>query len=280
MLVARRVVVGDAGLAGVDVGAAELLRGHVLTGRRLHERRAADEDRPGAGHDHGLVAHRRHVGAAGGARAHHDRDLRDPGRRHAGLVEEDAPEVLAVREHVRLQRQEGAARIDEVETGQPVLLGDLLRAEVLLHRQREVRAALDRRVVGHDHALLTLDHADAGDDPGARGLSLVHVPGGQRVQLEERRAGIDQPVDPLAGEQLAARAVALDRALAAASGDLGGTRLQLVDELFHPSLPAREVVGSLDTALQQRHGRSLDDRQVRALCPSWRKTAWSCWPSR
>ena len=58
VLVARRVVVGDTGLAGVDVGAAELLRRHVLTGRGLHERRPADEDRPGAGHDHGLVAHR------------------------------------------------------------------------------------------------------------------------------------------------------------------------------------------------------------------------------
>ena len=39
-------MVGDAGAAGVDVGAAELLRGHVLTGRGLHERRAADEDLP------------------------------------------------------------------------------------------------------------------------------------------------------------------------------------------------------------------------------------------
>ena len=207
-----RVVVGDTGLARVDVGAAELLGGHVLAGRRLHERRAADEDRAGAAHDHGLVAHGRHVGAAGRARAHHDRDLRDPGSRHARLVEEDPAEVLAVREHLRLQRQEGAARVDEVETGQPVLLGDLLRAQVLLHGQREVGAALDRRVVRDDHALPTLDDADPGDDPGARGLSLVHVPGGQRVQLEERRAGVEQPVDPLAGEQLAARAVALDRA--------------------------------------------------------------------
>ena len=158
------VVVGDAGLAGVDVGAAELLGGHVLAGRRLHERRAADEDRAGAAHDHRLVAHRGHVGAAGGARAHHDRDLRDARGRHARLVVEDAAEVVAVREHLVLQRQERAARVDEVDAGQAVLLGDLLRAQVLLHGQREVRAALDRGVVRHDHALLTLDDADAGDD--------------------------------------------------------------------------------------------------------------------
>ena len=45
VLVGRRVVVGDAGAARVDVGAAELLGRDVLAGRRLHERRAADEDR-------------------------------------------------------------------------------------------------------------------------------------------------------------------------------------------------------------------------------------------
>ena len=222
MLVARRVVVGDAGLARVHVGAAELLGGHVLPGRGLHERRAADEDRPGPAHDHRLVAHRRHVGAAGRARAHHDRDLRDPLRRHARLVEEDPPEVIAVGEHLGLQRQERAARVDEVDARQPVLLGDLLRAQVLLHGQREVRAALDRRVVRDDHALAPLDDADPGDDPRRGRVAVVDVPGRERVQLEERRAGIDQPVDPLAGEQLPARAMPLDRPLAAAGGDLRG----------------------------------------------------------
>ena len=257
-------MVGDAGLARVHVGAAELLGGHVLAGGRLHERRAADEDRAGAAHDHRLVAHRRHVGAAGGARAHHDRDLRDPGSRHPRLVVEDPAEVLAVGEHLGLQRQEGAARVDEVEARQPVLLGHLLRAEVLLDGQREVGAALHGGVVRDDHALPALDDADPGDDPGARRLAVVHVPGGERVQLEERRPGVDQPVDPFAGEQLAARAVALDRALAAAGGDLRRARLQLLDELLHPRLPAFEIVRPLDTALQQRHGLSLEDLALRA----------------
>ena len=191
-------MVGDAGAPRVDVGAAELLRRHVLPGRRLHERRAADEDRPRAAHDHRLVRHRRHVGAAGGARAHHDRDLRDPLRRHPRLVEEDPAEVLAVGEDLGLQRQEGAARVDEVEARQPVLLRDLLRAQVLLHGEREVRAALDGRVVRDDHALAALDDADAGHDPGARRAAVVQLPGGERVQLEEGGAGIDEPVDPLA----------------------------------------------------------------------------------
>ena len=203
VLVGGRVVVGDARAARVHVGAAQLLGGHVLAGRGLHERRPADEDRPRALDDDRLVAHRRHVGAAGRARAHHRRDLRDPLGGHARLVVEDAAEVLAVGEDLGLERQEGAARVDEVDARQVVLLRHLLRAQVLLHRQREVRAALDRRVVGDDDALLALDDADAGDDPGRRSGAVVQLPGGERVQLEQRRAGVDQPVDPLAGRQLA-----------------------------------------------------------------------------
>jgi hypothetical protein len=37
------------------------------------------------------------------------------------------PEVLPVGEHLVLARQEGTARVDEVDAGQPVLQRDLLR---------------------------------------------------------------------------------------------------------------------------------------------------------
>src|SRR5438132_1231353 len=82
---------------------ARLLGGALLAGGGLYERRPADENRAGAAHDHRLVAHRRHVGAAGGARAHHDRDLGDPLGRQVRLVVENAPEVLAVGEDLGLQ---------------------------------------------------------------------------------------------------------------------------------------------------------------------------------
>ena len=71
--------------------------------------------------------------------------------RHRRLVVEDAAEVLAVGEHVVLQRQERAAGVDEVDARQPVVQRDLLRAQVLLDRHRVVRAALDGGVVGDDH---------------------------------------------------------------------------------------------------------------------------------
>src|SRR2546423_436043 len=72
--------------------------GRVVAGLGCAGGRPADEDRAGPPDDDRLVAHRRHVGAARGARAHHDRYLRDPLRGHLRLVEEDAAEVLAVGE--------------------------------------------------------------------------------------------------------------------------------------------------------------------------------------
>jgi hypothetical protein len=72
-----RQIVGDAGQARVDVGAAEFFRRDLFAGCRFDERRAAEKNRPGAPDDDGFVRHRRHVGAAGGARSHHHRYLRN-----------------------------------------------------------------------------------------------------------------------------------------------------------------------------------------------------------
>ena len=196
-------VVDDAGGAGVQVAPAELLRGDLLAGRRLHQRRAAEEDRPLVADDHRLVAHRRDVGPAGGARAQHGGDLRDARGRHRRLVVEDPAEVLAVGEHLVLLRQERPAGVHEVDAGQAVLQRHLLRAQVLLHRHRVVRAALDGGVVRDDHAGPAGDPPDAGDDPGTRRRVVVHPVGGQRGELEERRRRVEQRVHPVAREQLA-----------------------------------------------------------------------------
>ena len=248
-------VVGDARVARVHVAAAQLLGRDVLAGRGLHERRAAQEDRAGLLDDDRLVAHRRHVGAAGRARAHHHRDLGDALRRHARLVEEDAAEVLAVGEDLGLQRQEGAARVDEIDARQPVLERDLLGPQVLLHRQRIVGAALDRRVVGDDQDLAAGDAADAGDQAGARRIAVVEAGGGERRDLEERRARIEQAVDALADRQLALLAMPGVRRRAAAGPGRGQPLPQLADERRH----ARGVVAKLggigaSLALHHVHG--------------------------
>ncbi len=64
-------------------------------------------------------------------------------------------------------------------------------------------------------ALAAGDPADPGDDPGAGGLVVVEAVGGERRELEERRAGVEQAVDALARQQLAAADVALGGAFAA-----------------------------------------------------------------
>ncbi len=226
MIVILGHVVGHPAEARVDVRAAQLLGGHVLAGGRLDQRRAAQEDGAGAFDDDGLVAHGGNIGAARRAAAHHRGDLRDLFGGHARLVVEDAPEVPHVREDLVLQRQKGPARIDQIQAGQAVLLGDLLGAQVFLDRQREIGAALDGGVVGDDEHLPARDAPDAGDDARRGAFPVVEVPGGQRRQFEEGGAGVEQPLDALAHEQFALRLVALAVFFAAALRDERQTLLQ------------------------------------------------------
>ena len=79
-----------------------------------------------------------------------------------------------------------------------------------------------------------LDPADAGHDAGARHgvvALAVHPERRQRAQLEERAAGVEQPVDPVAHQELAAVGVLLPRRLAATPAYDGQVLPQLVDQL-------------------------------------------------
>ena len=143
---------------------------------RLHERRSAEEDRARALDDDRLVGHRRHVGAARRARSHDHGDLRNALGRHARLVEEDPPEVIAIGKDLGLQRQKRAARIDQVDARQPVLERDLLRAHVLLDGDRVVGAALDRRIVGDDRATSRPDTRPMPVTMPAPGASSSYMP--------------------------------------------------------------------------------------------------------
>ena len=96
----------------VDVCSAQIFRAHILTRRRLHERRSAEEDRASAFDDDGFVAHRRDVRATRRATAHHRRDLRNLFRGHTRLIVKDATEVTHVGEDFILKRQKRPARID------------------------------------------------------------------------------------------------------------------------------------------------------------------------
>ena len=57
---------------------------------------------------------------------------------------------------------------------------------------------------------------------------MIQVAGGELADLKEGRAGIEQPLDAVAGKQLAARQMALARLLGAALGRLGDILAQLL----------------------------------------------------
>ena len=239
----------------MHVGAAEFFRGHHLAGRGLHQRRAAEKDRALVAHDDALVRHGRHIGAAGGAGAHHDGDLRNALRGHLRLVVEDAAEMPLVRKDLVLHRQEGAAGIDHVDAGQIVLPRDILRAQMLLHRHRIVGAALDGGVVGDDDAFAPRNAPHPGDDAGGMHVAAIEAVGGERRQFEKGGAGIDQQVDALARQHLAARGMPLARRLAAPAGDNLELLAQFGDQAAHHVGVAGKLGGCGIDGGMKRHGR-------------------------
>ena len=78
--------------------------------------------------------------------------------------------------------------------------------------------------------------------PAPGRLALVHVPGGQRGQLEERRVGVAEAIDSLAGGELPPRAMPLERPLAASLARRRRPLAQLDDELLHALPPPGEDV--------------------------------------
>ena len=162
--------------------------------------------------------------------------------------------MIAIGEHLGLERQERAAGIDEIDARQTVLQRDLLGADVLFHRQGIVGSSLDRCVVGDDQDLPSRHAADAGDDAGRRRPVVVEIPCGERRQFQKRRTGIEQLVDALADRQLPLGAVPLEVFLAAAESRLGGPRPQLRDERDHAAAVALEVIRSrIDVRRQPIH---------------------------
>ena len=93
--------------------------------------------------DH-VVRQARKVGAARRGRAVHDCDLRDAGRRAAAPGSRRT--AAALDEHLALVQQVRAARLDQVDQRQLVLLCDLLRAQRLFQPHGRDGAALDRAV--------------------------------------------------------------------------------------------------------------------------------------
>ncbi len=79
---------------------------------------------------------------------------------------------------------------------------------------------------------------------------------GDRRELEEGRVGVEQQLDPLAREQLAARVMALDVALAAAGPRLVEQRLETRELVEHGgAVGAVALRGGVEVRAQDGHVR-------------------------
>ena len=240
-------VVAQARRPGVHEGAAQLLLVGVLADGHLHERRPAQEDAgPVLDHDR-VVAHAREVGAAGGGRAEHDADGRDPLGRELG---QPAELLASGHEDVGLAGQVGPSGLDEDQHREAVLLGHVHGAQELADRRRARGPAAHRRVVRDDQALGVRHLGQRHDDAAAHRVAGVQT--GQRAQLEHGRARVDQRLEPLAHHHLAAGPVALD-VLRAPAGQ------HLVVQVRAPPRPARRMAARCSRELLARGGEVRPD---------------------
>src|ERR1700682_2950911 len=90
---------------------------------------------------------------------------------------------------------------------------------MLLHRHRIIGAAFDGCVVGDNNAFAAGYAANAGDDARRMHVAAIEAVSGKRRQFEKRRSRIDQEIDALTRQHLAARGVPGPRCLSPATSD-------------------------------------------------------------
>ena len=133
----------------------------------------------------------------------------------------------------------------------------LLRAQVLLDRQRVVRAALHRRVVGDDDDLAAGDTPDPGDQARAGGIAVVDPMRGQRREFQEGRAGIEQSVDAIAHEQLALGLMTFEGfGAATGAGECPDVAQPLRQIAVGGGVGPKGLAGGVDVGRQPFHGRA------------------------
>ncbi len=115
-----------------------------------------------------------------------------------------------------------------------VLLGDFLGAQVFFYGQRIIGATFHRGVVGHDHALVALHPAYAGDHARRRRCRrCTYSVSRQLADFEKWRAGIERLIHPLTRQQFAASFVFRTGCFAALVDGLGDLVAQIGDQGPH-----------------------------------------------
>ena len=198
----------------VGGGTAQLLECHVLPGDGLHDVGAGDEHvRRLLDHEH-EVGDRRRIDGAAGARPHHERDL----RHDAGCLHVPPEDLRVAGERHDAFLDARAARVVDPDHRTPVLHGHVHDLADLLREDLGERPAEDREVLREHEHLATEDRPVPGDDGVTPRAVVAHLEldlamPDEAVELDER-AGVEELLEPLTREELAALALASNVALA------------------------------------------------------------------
>ena len=168
------------------------------------------------------------------------------------------PKWSRIREHLGLEREIRSGRLSGPDRRTPAGSGarDLLSSQMLLHRERKIGAAFDRSVIGDDQHFAARDTSYAGDEPGAWGLAIVEVPGGElALAPQKRRANVEKSLHALPWQELAPRGVPLTRARRSTERRLGHTLTQLLNQALVEGLETLERFAAwIDGGRELRHG--------------------------
>ena len=139
-----------------------------------------------------------------------------------------------------------------------VLARNLLRPQMLFHRQWIVGAPFHSRIVCHDHAFDAMNTHDARDNACTRHIIGIDFVAREPSYFQKRRIGICQHLDPVSWQQLAARQMLLACPVRAATHDAFVQRSQVTCQR-HIGLPILvEIIrASVNPGLDYGHFASL-----------------------
>ena len=117
-------------------------------------------------------------------------NLRDTGTGQAGIVAENAAEMLLVRKYLILHRQVYACAVDQVNDRQAIFHSDFLGAQVLFSGNGKPGAGFYSGIVGYHDALPPLNIPDHHHHTAGRtaAVFLVEFITGERADLDAFRA--------------------------------------------------------------------------------------------
>ncbi|MNK71565.1 hypothetical protein D3C87_910180 [compost metagenome] len=241
----------------MHLGTTEFFIGGDFASGRFQQWRTGEKQLGLAAHHYHVIRQPRLISATGRGRTMHHGNLRQTHCRHPRLIGKTA---RAFDKNLRRVIEVGAATFGEGDHREFVFLGDLLQAQGFFQASGRDRPALDCAVVRHHHRANAADVTDTGDQSATGGtavLVVVQLVAGEAGQFEKRRAGIEQQIQALTGQQLPA--------LVEPGFGFGGLVQQTLFELLHMfdrrehgrAVAGKRFAVRVESGLDLRHGLLL-----------------------